>query len=248
VPRPSTEELVAAWADGAALRRLLRTAPDLPPALADVSALLQQLTATSSCAAETLVRLRGAQAAFFAHGFLLSMQLVSGAQVGPADLRPRLDQAAADRLRELCTPSLAAAMTLTLVTEMSPAQLCELDLGDVAADAAAVRVDGEWFTIPAYAHSLVRAHLLDRASVGAGPADPLFVARRSQQRLGQMAMVGWLGTVSRRTAVARPPAAEYEEWWWGPAPTDQWLRRRGLAVTWIGYPYTWPATTRADAH
>jgi hypothetical protein len=57
-------------------------------------------------------------------------------------------------------------------------------------------------------------------------------------------MVGWLGTVSRRTAVALLQTAE---WWMPTAPTDQWLRRRGLAVTWIGYPYEWPPATGANA-
>jgi hypothetical protein len=244
MPGRSIEEFGAAWDDRADLLRLLRGSPRPPPPVAEVCALLQQLTATSACAAETLVRLRGVQAAFFARGFLLSMQLGSGAQIGPADLRPQLDQVAADRLRELCTPSLPAAMTLALVTEMTPAQLRELNLADVAADAAAVRVDGEWFAIPAYARSLVRAHLLDRAGQGAGRTDPLFVAPRGQERLGLLAMVGLLGTVSRRTAVTLP---ERPEPWTSRAPTEQWLRRRGLAITWIGYPYEWPPTTTADA-
>lgn len=98
------------------------------PTLADVGAFLQQLTATSSCAAETLVRLRGAQAAFFLHGFLLSLQLGSGTHPGPADLRPTMDPSVADRLRGLCTTRLTAAMTLALVTEMTSAQLCQLNL------------------------------------------------------------------------------------------------------------------------
>ena len=244
VPRPSMEEFRAAWSDEATLLRLLRGSPRPPPAVVEVCALLQQLTATSSCAAETLVRLRGVQAAFFARGFLLSMQPGSRAQIGPADLRPHLDQVAAERLRELCTPQLPAAMVLALVTEMTPAQLCQLNLVDVAPDGAAAQVDGEWFTIPAYARSLVRAHLLDRAGRDAGSSDPLFVTRRSQERLSMLAMVGLLGTVSRRTAITLP---ERPEPWTSSAPTEQWLRRRGLAITWIGYPYEWPTTTATDA-
>jgi hypothetical protein len=192
-----------------------------------------------------LVRLRGVQAAFFTRGFLLSMQLVTGPQIGPTDLRPRLDQAAAERLRELCTPHLPAAMVLALVTEMTPAQLCHLNLTDVAADGATVRVDSEWFAIPAYARSLVRAHLLDRAGQGAGPTDPLFVAPSGRGRLSLLAMVGWLGTVSRRTAVTSP---ERPEPWTSRAPTEQWLRRRRLAITWIGYPYEWLPTVDPNAH
>ncbi len=93
--------------------RTLRPEPEpAQPALADVCAFLQQLTATSSCAAETLVRLRGAQAVFFLHGFLLSLQLESGAHPGPADLRPILTPTAADRLWTLCAARLTAAMTL----------------------------------------------------------------------------------------------------------------------------------------
>jgi hypothetical protein len=179
----SPEELRAAESDPTNLKRWLRGSSRPAPPLAEVCALLQRLTATSSRAAETMVRLRAVQAAFFVHGFLLSMRFGSGARVSPADLRPRLDEAAAERLRELCTPHLPAAMVLALVTEMSPAQLCELNLGDVAADGAAVRVDGHWFTIPSYARGLVRAHLLDRAAVGAGLTAALFVVPSSRRRL-----------------------------------------------------------------
>ena len=242
-PRPSTEELRAAGSDEADLLRLLRGSPQPPPPVTEVCALLQQLTTTSSSAAETLVRLRGIQAAFFARGFLLSMQMASGAQIGPADLRPYLDQEVGERLRALCTPLLAAAMTLALVTEMTPAQLCELNLADVAADGATVQVDGDRFAIPAYARSLVRAQLLERARQGASDTDPLFVTPRDQQRSSPSAMVGLLGTVSRRTAVALP---ERHEPWITTAPTAHWLRRRGLAITWIGYPYQWPPATGAN--
>jgi hypothetical protein len=239
-PRPSAEELRAAWSDETELRRLLRGSPRPPPLVTEVGALLQQLTATSASAAETLVRLRGIQAAFFARGFLLSMQLTSGAQIGPTDLRAYLDQEVAERLRALCTPQLAAAMTLALVTEMTPAQLRELNLADVDADGATVQIDGDRFAIPAYARSLVRAQLLERAGQGASPTDPLFVTPRDLKRSSPSAMVGLLGMVSRRTAVTLP---EPHEPWTSRAPAEQWLRRRGLAITWIGYPYDWPLTT-----
>lgn len=137
------------------------------------------------------MRLRGIQAAFFARGFLLSMQLTSGAHIGPADLRLYLEQGVAERLRALCTPLLAAAMTLALVTEMTPAQLCELDLADVDGDGATVQVDGDRFAIPAYARSLVRAQLLDCAGQRASPTDPLFVTPRDQQRSSPSATVGY---------------------------------------------------------
>jgi hypothetical protein len=244
-PRPSTEELRAAGNDEADLLRLLRGSPQPPPPVTEVCALLQQLTTTtSSSAAETLVRLRGIQAAFFARGFLLHMQLTSGAQIGPADLRLYLDQEVAKRLRALCTPLLAAAMTLALITEMTPAQLCELNLADVAADGATVQVDGDRFAIPAYARSLVRAQLLDRAGQDASDTDPLFVTPHDQQRSSPSAMLGLLGTVSRRAAVTLP---ERHEPWISTAPTAHWLRRRGLAITWIGYPYQWPPATGANA-
>jgi len=126
---------------------------------------------------------------------------------------------------------------------MTPAQLCELNLTDVAADGATVQVEGDRFAIPAYARSLVRAQLLERARQGASPADPLFVAPRDQQRSSPSAMVGLLGTVSRRTAVALP---ERHEPWITTPPTAHWLRRRGLAIAWIGFPYQWPPATGAN--
>jgi hypothetical protein len=209
--------------------------PREPPTLDHVCAFLQQLTATSSCAAETLVRLRGAQVAFFLHGFLLSLQLGSGAHPGPADLRPTMDPSVADRLRGLSTARLTAAMTLALVTEMTSAQLCQLELADIAADATAVRVDGYWFAIPAYARSLVRTQVLERSGPGSGPTDPLFIGR-DRGRLDPLAMTWWLSTVTNRTGVVHRQAADNIL----PAKaTQQWLRRRGLNVCWLGPPYPW---------
>jgi hypothetical protein len=215
------------------------------PTLADVCAFLQQLTATSSCAAETLVRLRGAQTAFFLHGFLLSLQLSGGAHPGPADLRPALNPSVADRLRGLCSARLTTAMTLALVTEMTAAQLCQLDLADIAADADAVRVDGCWFTIPAYVRSLVRAQVLERTSGGSGPTDPLFIGR-GRGRPDPQAMTCWLTTVANRTGVIHPKAADQ---YLPTTPSEQWLRRRGLSVCWLGPPYPWQtATGESDEH
>jgi hypothetical protein len=209
--------------------------PPQPPAVADVCAFLQRLTATSSCAAETLVRLRGAQAAFFLHGFLLSLQLDSGAHPGPADLRPTMDPSVADRLRGLSTARLTAAMTLALVTEMTSAQLCQLELADIAADAEAVRVDGCWFAIPAYARSLVRVQVLERSGPESGPADPLFIGR-DRGRLDPLAMTWLLSTVANRTGVIHRQAADHIL---PVTATQRWLRRRGLNVCWLGPPYPW---------
>ena len=75
-----------------------------------------------------------------------------------------MDPSVADRLRGLCTARLTAATTLALVTEMTSAQLCQLNLADIAADADAVWAGDCWFAIPAYARSLVRAHVLGRVS------------------------------------------------------------------------------------
>jgi hypothetical protein len=101
-----------------------------------------------------------------------------------------------------------------------------------------------WLPVSAYARSLVRAQLLERTRQGASDPDPLFVTPHDQQRSSPSAMVGLLGTVSRRTAVALP---ERHEPWISTAPTAHWLRRRGLAITWIGYPYQWPPATGANA-
>ncbi len=127
------------------------------------------------------------------------------------------------------------ALTLALVTEMTPTQLCQLDLADVAADAEAVRVDGRWFAIPAYACSLVRAQVLERSSNGSGPTDPLFIGR-DRGRLDPQAMTWWLSTVADRTGVIRPKTADQ---YLPTTPSKQWLRRRGLSVRWLGPPYPW---------
>jgi hypothetical protein len=144
-------------------------------------AVLQQLTIDAASADEVLTRLRAAQAGLFADGLLLDLRPVRHPpwELRAGCLRPRLDHATTARLRGLADPVVAAAVTLSRATAMTPAQLCALRRRDVTGDGAGLRVRAGRLTyrIPARAAGPVRAAVLHQppASDGglasaAGPA------------------------------------------------------------------------------
>ena len=111
-----------------------------------------------------LTRLRAAQAGLFADGLLLDLRPVRHPpwELRAGCLRPRLDHATAARLRGLADPVVAAAVTLSRATAMTPAQLCALRRRDVTGDGAGLRVRAGRLTyrIPARAAGPVRAAVL----------------------------------------------------------------------------------------
>jgi hypothetical protein len=144
--------------------------------LSDVAAQLQALLVSSSSPGEALVRLRGAQAAYFKNGWLVDYRPpLTPSDSGLVPLGPRLDTAVAARLRRLCDPRSTAAMTLFLIADLRSHGLVRLDIRDIDDDGGAVSMGASRFVIPDYARSLVRAQLVERNQAGASETDPLFV-------------------------------------------------------------------------
>jgi len=106
----------------------------------------------------------GPREALFADGLLLDLRPVRHPpwELRAGCLRPRLDHATVARLRGLAAPVVAAAVTLTRATAMTPAQLCALRRRDVTGDGAGLRVRAGRLTyrIPARAAGPVRAAVL----------------------------------------------------------------------------------------
>jgi hypothetical protein len=199
-----------------------------------VGGFLRDMTVSSTSPSETLVRLRGAQAGFFLHGILLTVDLTSRAMIGETDLRPTLSPAVADHLRGFCTPSWTAAAALTLLAEPPYGALQGMRIGDVAADGTWATIARQRFPIPDYARSLVRAQLLDRrsqlADANAPPLEsqPLFPDRGPARARPNRALDA--------LAIWRPPIPMGEG---GGGLGRAWLARRGLRVSRIDDPYPW---------
>jgi hypothetical protein len=197
-----------------------------------VGAFVRDLTAPSASPGETLVRLRGVQAALFLHGMLVTVDLRSRAMIGVTELRPTLSAAVADRLRAYCTPWWTAEAALVLLAEPPPGALSGMQIKDVAHDGAWVTIDGQQVSVPRYARSLVlaqridRCEQLDRAGEHTAAAQPLFGDRQSVHKRHNRALDG-LG--------AKPWPTGERGWGLGRA----WLARRGLRVSRIDDPYPW---------
>jgi hypothetical protein len=130
-------------------------------------AALQRLTVAAATPQEMLARVRGAQAGFFAAGVL--HELPAG-----ADLRPRLDPGTMQRLRGLCSPASAAAVTISRATGQPGQQLAGLRLGDLCDTAAGLHlvIEAIGYQIPAAAAGLVRAAVHERRAALDAAADP----------------------------------------------------------------------------
>ncbi len=204
------------WVDRVLRRSIERTSAELspwkatprrptPPALgqADVAVQLQALLVDAQDATEALVRLRGAQAAYFREGWLVEFRppLVPS-DSGLTPLGPSLDRAMAARLRRLCVPRSTAAMALFLVADLRSVALSRLNMADVDHDAGAVAIEGKRFTIPPYARSLVLAQIIERRRAGASAEDPLFSHPRTGGRPPPSALRNVLRGVAAKVGIA----------------------------------------------
>ncbi len=202
-----------------------------PPTLeaADVAAQLQALLVTSSGPREALVRLRGAQAAYFKTGWLLNFRPpLIPSDSGLVPLGPSLDSAIAARLRRLCDPRSTAAMALFLIADLRSHRLASLDLGDIDADGGAVAVAHrtQRFVVPDYARSLIRAQLAERNQAGAAAADPLFIHPRTGSRQLASALRNVLRATSMKTAIA----VGVNDSFGSQRNPAEWIRAQGITL------------------
>jgi hypothetical protein len=191
----------------------------------EVAYRLHALTATSRSPAETLVRLRAAQAAFLRFGLLLQLDPAMLATFDTEHGRPVLDEPVATRLRGCCTPLHTAAAALALLTGAHPEELVRLRIGDVTHDGGAVRLAGQPFTVPSYAQSLVRALLLQRGQQHATPDAPL-LAGSSGRYATSDTVRRTLDRIALQAGVIIPSRGSFE----GPSGPAAWLAQHGLTL------------------
>lgn len=142
------------------------------PRVEEVVRQLRELTAASVSSAETLVRLRAAQAAYFRDGALVQTD-DSGLWARPDVPAVALPPPLAARLRRLVTPVWACALALAACAGLSAGDLARLKVGDLGSDGTLLALGGERFDIPGHAAGLVRAQLLASAEQNACADDPL---------------------------------------------------------------------------
>lgn len=120
---------------------------------------------------------------------------------GAGEFGPTFDADVADRLRGVCTPSLAAAAALALALNLSPNALASLRVGEITSSGTALELfGGERRVLPAHTAALVRAQLIDRRDVGAVDDDHFF-CQRDGLPLSTTMLRRWLQLVGRRLGI-----------------------------------------------
>lgn len=140
-----------------------------------------------------MVRLRAAQAAFFAAGILVN--LIPRFPASPLIPTVGLTTRVATRLRQLVSPALCASYAIKVAfPEIEPARLT---LRAVGGGGATMTAGDRTLTCPDYGQGVLEVQRLDRLRAGAGPNDALFVNAR--------------GTPAR-PAIVRRSIARASEW------------------------------------
>ncbi|MDN5918703.1 MAG: hypothetical protein L0I76_27015 [Pseudonocardia sp.] len=141
------------------------------------AAVLQRHTIDATSTAEVLTRVRAVQAGFFTAGLFLQLPPRPGLSAVRVSLAPRLDPTDADRIRGLCSPSAAAALTIAAATGLRAGALASVRLRDVLYGAGPdqhVVADGTLYRLPTSVAGLVRAAVIERHAQLAGePASGL---------------------------------------------------------------------------
>lgn len=177
-----------------------------------VVAAVQRMTVTAGSEGEVLTRLRAMQAGFFRQGTLLRVRLYRQRGRPGFSPRPRMPAPLVARLRSLCAPAGAAALTIRAATGLSLQALVGLRLGDALdrgndTDNIDIRAEGGLWRIPGRAAALVRAALLDHPG---RPEALLPLFQRDGAAMPARAMGRLLETAGARTgvhAVDRRPTA-----------------------------------------
>lgn len=205
-----------------------------PPGREEVARQLRTITSVCRSSAETVVRLRAAQAAYFRDGVLVQVSDV-GLRGEPDVPLVGLSPSLAARLRRLVTPSWACALALGLAGGLSARTLAGLRVGDLSDEGDVLTVAGKSIDVPAHAAGLVRAQLLARRDAGAEDGEALFI--RADQPF-KAAMLGRrLENAARLAGVWRP--CEERRPPWHAAPTEGYtVELVALEVNWDDAPRT----------
>lgn len=193
--------------------------------------LRDELIGPSSCPAEALVRLRGAQVGLFRSFILLRWQpRALGAD--PARFLPGLlTEAATDCLRQEVNTDQAAALAIALHRSEDPGRLPSIRMRDVTSDGSGDRSLIKGFTdgplrLPHHAHGIIAAHYAMRLHQGAQP-DDLFIPGSDHGTKPSPAKRGeTLRTQLKRLRITLPPAGARNH----NGPHGYWMGRRQLTI------------------
>lgn len=143
-----------------------------------VATQLRSIASSSLSSAETMVRLRAAQAAYFVDGLLV--ELTDTRRLGPVDVADvGLSRRAASRLRRLVTPAWACALALASVGGLGSVDLARLNLDALDPDGRSFKVGRREYAVPDYATALLRSQVLDRAAAGGERDHALLISAKN---------------------------------------------------------------------
>ena len=174
---------------------------------------------------EQLTRLRGAQAGFWRHGWLLKLS------VDALIAAHRTEEGHFDRQRELrllngfVAPRVACVALLALRTRLSPARLAVLNADQLNDDCSTLDLGDEQIHFEAEESVLLRAQLLHSERRGHPANGPLFCTHA-----GRRVAAGQLQQSLRRAAV--DTGLPLTQTWSPPADRhhSHWMHRRGLSL------------------
>lgn len=179
------------------------------------AAALQRHTIDATSLDEVLTRVRAVQAGFCTEGVFLQLpRRRPGPPAAGISYEPRLDPAAVERLRGLCSPTAAAALAIARATGLRAAALRSLrvrDVHDTGPDQLLI-ADRTLYRIPAAVAGMVRAAILEHHTqrahnpttspeTGAGRAG-LFVGGEPGTVIGEQALQNVLDRAAAYTGVS----------------------------------------------
>lgn len=189
---------------------------------------LEQLLGEARDQEDALVVIRAMQLAFFDRGYLLSLDAATVCDATRLIFNQPSGDPAANALRRISDPALAAIGALTACTSLDTERLARLDLNRVGEEGAYVENGRTRYDLPASMRALLQAQVLNRLAENAALKDTLFVDRTgapcTPRRIRDLAQSVRCHTLAGRT----PRHVERTTWHLGMLLSVHRLRR-GIA-------------------
>lgn len=138
---------------------------------------LEQLLGEARDQEDAIVVIRAMQLAFFDRGYLLSLDAATVCDATRLIFNQPSGDPAANALRRMSDPALAAIGALTACTSLDAERLARLCLNRVGDQGAYVENGRTRYDLPAAMRALLQAQVLDRLAGNAALEDTLFVDR-----------------------------------------------------------------------
>lgn len=194
----------------------------------DAGEKLEQLLGEARDQEDALVVIRAMQLAFFDRGYLLSLDAPTVCDATRLIINQPSGDPAANALRRISDPALAALGALTACTPLDTERLALLRLARVGDEGAYVENGRTRYDLPAAMRGLLQAQVLNRLGQNAALEDTLFVDRTgapcTPRRIRDLAQSVRCHTLAGRT----PRHVERSTWHLGKLLTVHRLRR-GIA-------------------